>query len=62
MNLLYVLPRTERWDGPAMDVADVMSRLCGAAVKPSSKHSLGRRRDEADSGKGDLHSSKRSRK
>lgn len=48
MNLLYVLPKAERWDGPAVDAMEVMSRLSGTTAKPSLKHSLGRRREEGE--------------
>lgn len=48
MNLLYVLPKAERWDGPVVDVMEVMSRLCGSTAKPTLKHSLGRKREEAE--------------
>lgn len=58
MNLLYVLPKAERWDGPVVDVLEVMSRLCGTTVK----HPLGRRREEVDSGGRVTFPSKRSRK
>ena len=37
MNLLFVLPKAERWDGPMTDVADIMSRLSGMADKHSKK-------------------------
>ena len=58
MSLLFVLPKPERWDGSMVDVADIMSRLAGVAVK----HPLGKKRDDSESASKATFPSKRLRK